>query len=479
MVSQFNATEVLREQNGSNTRFSMLDLPFGIFFLSIIFAVAGAIVLVPICMLALGSFIMYKNIGELRNSVVKRTEKADAKSSFIYEVLSNISFVKMEAFESSIMRRYSSLLNNASKYNFDASNSNNKIMGLVQLLSSSVTIFIVSTGAMLVVDNQMSFGSLSACTLLGARAIQPFTSVISYYTAYINYDVQNQKIEKLMHLPEPKFSAIANSDEEDKKEIAGLISVKKVDFFGEGSAIRNLSMDIMPGTMIGIKGMGYTAPSELLKIIGGISYPDGGKVFIDNVNVESEEFYNLAEQVAYVPPITSLVKGSILDNLTMFRKGPIIEKAVEAAKLTGLESAMFKINKGYDSQINTAIFPGLPPSISQLLGVTRALVMRPKILLFDNSVTFFDHKMNRSFIELLAGLKSISSVLLVSDRPSLLNMADHILSYNNGQFNGLTRNGIFDASAKADEILFSDYLTSEAKEIEPEVKEKLRTSLAG
>jgi ATP-binding cassette subfamily C protein LapB len=142
----------------------------------------------------------------------------------------------------------------------------------------------------------------------------------------------------------------------------------------------------------------------------------------------------MSRNIGYVPQHTTLFRGSLMDNLTMFERDlNSIERATTLSAELGLDAHVMRLAQGYDTMVDDeGAF--LPRGVLQRLTIVRALIRSPRIVLFDDANTAFDQAADQQLRQLFHRLKQEGRALvLVSHRPSLLAMADRSYVLSNGR----------------------------------------------
>ena len=121
-----------------------------------------------------------------------------------------------------------------------------------------------------------------------------------------------------------------------------------------------------------------------------------------------------------------LFKGTVLDNITMFGDDALIDPAIELAGIVGLDREFSRLPKGYDTMVGDSSVEYLPSGVIQRIAVVRALVRKPKLILFDEANAGLDFQSDRELRDLLAAMKGRAAIVLITHRPSLIRLADRV-----------------------------------------------------
>ncbi|MGD1935180.1 MAG: peptidase domain-containing ABC transporter [Candidatus Phaeomarinobacter sp.] len=429
-LDRLQAIDTLREFYGGQSRLLLVDLPFLFIFLGLIFVIGGPVVLVPLAMIAVLAVVSIMAGHALKDRQAQRAELDDRRYSFIIEALSGIQTIKSMAMEPQMQRRYERLQSTGAGSAYKSIVLGNLVQTLGGIISNLTMILIVSAGALLVIDGTLSVGGLAACTLLGGRALQPLLKGMSVWTQIQSLDVARAQVAELQEM-----KAAPAQEPARIPELEGNIAFRDVTFrYGDGDALLdNFSLIVKPGEMLALTGPEGDGKSTLLKLIMGELVPEDGQVLLDQYDTSGERRDDLALDVAYMPATATLFQGTILENLTMFREGDAIDRARDAAQMIGLEEDIHRLPQGYDTRVSQGISDELPGGMMQRIIIARALARDARILLFDEANAGLDRKADGQLMDALQQLKGKITIIAVSHRPSLIRLADRVISIRKGR----------------------------------------------
>jgi ATP-binding cassette subfamily C protein LapB len=418
----------LKDFYASQAFLAVFDIPFVLLFVGLLALFGGWLALVPVglvlVMVSIGTIAGYR----LRMLMKRRQIFEQSRGNFILEVLSSIQTVKSLAMEAQLQRRYDRLLENSALAEFYTADISHKVAALGKLFSNLTTILVVAWGSMMVMEGDMSTGVLAACSLLAGRATQPVQLALDRWTRFQAARLAEERLSGLM----------AEPDLEKRKPplppLSGAIDLSGVHLhFAHGNeVISGIDLAIRPGEMIGLTGDSGTGKSTLLSLIGGLVAPTRGAVRVDGHDLSQfapESFY---QQVGYIAQRSELYRGTIMENLSSFDSGKI-EAAREIARELGIERFVSKLPLGYATPVATGAHDSLPRGIRQLIAIGRILANRPRIILFDEANTAVDGAGNQALRDMFERLKGSVTIILVSSRPSLLNLADRSFELLDGK----------------------------------------------
>ncbi|MFT6558385.1 peptidase domain-containing ABC transporter [Sneathiella sp.] len=434
-LHRFNAIENLKDFMSGNNLLVFIDLPFGIIFLFMVGYIGGVLVLAPILLLLVFAVLTVFMGSGLKKALDERSTWDDRRYNFLIEVLTGIHTVKGLALEAQMVRRYERLQETTAGVIKKVAFQNGVAQSFGSVFSQITLISVAAFGSVLVINEALTIGGLAACTLLSGRALQPLLRAMGVWTHYQNIKLSKKRVNSLLSLPQEKESrdSFANSETVlnfqmlPKSEIGGRLAFEQVSFgYGgdEADLFQDMDAQFFSGSTTAIAGPNGSGKTTLLWLAMGLIAPTQGRVLLngeDMAYLPKEEIHN---RIAYLPQNGTIFHGTIMENLTMFRKGSSIDRAISLSIGLGLDDTIKRLPLGYDTIVGDGAADSLPGGIRQRIAIARALVNEPEIILFDEANTSLDAAGDEILKNAMFQLKGKSTIILVSHRPSLLKIAD-------------------------------------------------------
>jgi len=162
----------------------------------------------------------------------------------------------------------------------------------------------------------------------------------------------------------------------------------------------------------------------LLWMLMGALRPDQGEILLDGREIGNYSSESIRRQIAYLPQHGVMFKGTIIENITGFRKDIGVERVVEIARRLGLDDIVMRMPHGYDTEVGGQASETLPRGVKQRIAVARALIDYPRIVLFDEANSSLDIAGDNIMTSLMLELKKHCTLVMVSHRPSLIALAN-------------------------------------------------------
>ena len=216
---------------------------------------------------------------------------------------------------------------------------------------------------------------------------------------------------------------------------AGDLTASDVRFSYPGNSkpvIRNFSVTIPGGSIVGITGENGAGKTTLLKLLTGTLFPDRGKITVGGVDLAQCALPIFRSRIASVFQESLLITGTIRDNITL-KDGRYTDDDIRyALKLSGADSLVARMPEGLDYRIGFD-GGGLSGGERQKVAIARALIRRPDILIFDEVTNHLDYESRLKMCDLLAKFRGKCTVLLVSHDPELVKYCDYELNLTPGK----------------------------------------------
>lgn len=423
-IDKIHALEKIQDFYSGQSILLMMDFPFVIIFIILIWFIAGPLVLIPICLLGFFGVISIVTGQKLHHALVNRSEMEDRRQNFIIEVLTGIHTVKAMAMEPFMLRRYERLQGQSAESVFQLSRINSIVQGIGATFSQAATISFVGIGSLFVISGDLTIGALAAGSMLSNRVLQPGLRAMSIWTQFQSVRLAHRKVKELFAMP----SEISGEIPIDKN-FHGSIELKNLSFqypSTDKPILKHVSLNIKEGEMIGITGNNGSGKSTIIKLLAGYIHPDEGELTIGNHPISEYNLEQIRTQIGIVPQYGILFEGTILENMTLYREGDAIKQAIELSKVLGLEKIIAQMPHGLNTMVGGSAVDSLSEGVRQKIIMVRSLVGYPKIILFDDANANFDIKNDNRLMKFLAAIRGQRTMVIVSHRPSFLKLCHRV-----------------------------------------------------
>jgi len=446
------ATTKVAEFYSGQALLVLFDLPFVVIFAVLIYIIGGWLVAVPIFLLLLFSYLIYYFGNWMREQVRQRIIQDDRRLGFLTEVLSGIYSVKTLTMESLMLRRYERLQETNSGLGEALIRGNALASNMGMLFSQVMIVAVVFASSWLVMSGKMTPGGLAACMMLSVRALQPLRRGLSVWMRYQSFVAAHDRLNQVFDMPydndegKPVMPPVTKTLE--LRNVT--LKFKGADFISTQSLARsalyggsrdsnergdelfsNLSLTLEVGQCIAILGVSGSGKTSLLSLMNGMVRPVSGEILADGQPLDSFTTGSVHKEIALLPQTGTIVSGNILENMTMF-DASLNEEALRISSKLGLDQIVAGMKLGYETNVGEGVAETLPAGVRQVITIIRALVRKPSVVLFDEANISLDMRLDQLLRDYLAEQKGKCSMVLVTHRPSLINLADKTYSLVDG-----------------------------------------------
>lgn len=308
-------------------------------------------------------------------------------------------------------------------------------MPIMQFTVYTCILVISWMGAHMIVSNTLTTGDLSML-LTYCMNILMNLMMLSMIFVMVTMSVASARrvAEVLNEKPD-----ITNPENPVMEVADGSIEFRHVDFSYKKDAkepvLKDINLKIRSGETIGILGGTGSGKSSLVSLLSRLYDVTKGSVLVGGRDVREYDIDVIRNQVAVVLQNNVLFSGTILDNLRWGDKEATKEECMHACDLACASEFIEKLPKGYDTYIEQG-GTNVSGGQKQRLCIARALLKKPKVLILDDSTsavdTSTDAKIRKAFAEEIPG----TTKLIIAQRVSSIQNADHIIVLENGEING-------------------------------------------
>ena len=294
------------------------ELAFVPLFLGLIIYIGYGLAIVPVVILALFSVVSVWKGYRLRAALKEREKADDERFNFLIESLEGVHTLKAFALEKFFERRYERLEEHSCLANYKVTQEVARTFNIGAVFSHIMVASIISVGAWMVLNGQLSTGGLIAVLLLSGRMMQPIQKALALWARYQDYVLARAHLEELFNTPQQIIKDREKAVEplpDGSLKIQGLAFGYKNE---DTHILKNIDLDLKRGDSVLISGVHGCGKTTLLKIIAGILPPEDGVLRIDGENIDTYPSEALVNHVGYISTNALIFRGTIRDNITCF-----------------------------------------------------------------------------------------------------------------------------------------------------------------
>ena len=431
MAKQLGEFDSIRDILTSATITTLVDLPFALFFLTIIYIVAGDLAIIPL----VGSIIIitYTLIMQpkLKAAIDESNKFLGLKHGHLIESLASIESIKSSGAEGLVQKSWQQMIGHTANWQLKCKKITTSVTNVATFVVQTSVIFVVILGVYRVSENEISMGGIIAAVILSSRAISPMAQLAGLMTR------GNQTASALRQLDE----LMTQEDEFENKghlvsrqRLLGQISAHHVGFSYPGSerpVLHPLSMNIDPGERIAIIGRNGSGKSTLAKLLVGLFQPTKGSLTYDGLDSAQIHPSDLRRNFGYLPQDITLFHGTIRDNILFGTRQVTEHQLIRAVQLSGVNLFTNLETEGLDQQVGEG-GRELSRGQRQTIALARATLNDPPVLLMDEPTASLDARAEKQFINAMHNVSKDRTLLLITHKMHLLNLVDRIIVLDRG-----------------------------------------------
>ena len=431
-AANLRSFETVRDFIASATVTALIDLPFAFLFLFVLLWVSWPLVAIPILgivAMTIYSYIIQHKMRELSETTFRASALRNAT---LIESLTALETIKSNGAEGRMQVKWESsaafLARTSARLRLLSSSATNGAAAMTQLVS----LLMIIGGVYLIQERLLTMGGLIAATMLGGRAMAPLGQIVGLLMQFENAKTSLASLDQIMETPGERSN---DSAFVSRSDIKGDIEFRNVSFSYPGQkqeVLRDVSFSIKAGERVVIIGRVGSGKTTLHKLMLGLYEPTQGSVFLDGVDLRQLDPADLRRNMGYVEQDTLLFYGSLRDNVAF--RAPYADDAavLTAAEIGGLAEFVNRHPEGFDMVVGER---GATLSGGQRQGVAiaRAVLLDPPVLLLDEPTSSMDFTSEAQFKERFRRFTQHKTVVTVTHRNSLLELADRILVVDDGK----------------------------------------------
>jgi len=429
-VARVRELENIRSFLTGNAITLVLDILFSVVFIAVMLFYSGWLTLIVLVSLPCYLLVSILITPVLRARLHEKFNRSAENQAFLVETIGGIDTVKSMAVEPHWTRKWDQQLAGYVRASFRTATLGTLANSGVTLISKLVTVATLWLGARLVIDGELTVGQLIAFNMLAGQVASPIMRLAQLWTDFQQTGISVQRLGDILNTP----TELAGQ-KSSLPPIKGRITLDGVTFRYRPDApevLRNISLDVQPGEVIGIVGRSGSGKSTLTRLVQRLYVPERGRVLVDDLDLAVIDTASLRRQVGVVLQENMLFNRSIRDNIALADPGAPLEKIIVAAKMAGAHEFITELPEAYDTMVGEhgATLSG---GQRQRIAIARALMTQPRILIFDEATSALDYESERIIQDNMQFICKGRTVLIIAHRLSAVRHANRIIVMERGE----------------------------------------------
>lgn len=389
LVARLNGIETIREFITGAAVSLILDIPFMVLFLAVMFHYSWQLTLIALILLGLITALSLLVTPAFRERLNHQFLLGARNQAFLTEYVAGMETVKSLQMEPQLENRYGDYLADYLGAGVQTRQLANTYNVIANGLEQAQSLGILVMGALLVIRaDGFTVGMLVAFQMFAGRLSQPLLRLVGLYQQFQQTDIAVKRLADIMDVPKEPYSLAPCRPAGGP----GRIEARGLGFrYSEAHPwlYRQLDLVVPPGKTVAIMGPSGCGKSTLGKLLQGFYHPQEGSIRLDGIDTRHLSANELRNYFGVVPQETTLFSGTIYDNLTAANPQAGFEAVVEACRVAEIHEVIEQLPKGYQTEVGER-GAGLSGGQKQRLAIARALLKRPKILIFDEATSNLD-----------------------------------------------------------------------------------------
>ncbi|HEX7220869.1 MAG TPA: peptidase domain-containing ABC transporter [Burkholderiales bacterium] len=413
LIARVRAVETVREFMSGAAVSLILDFPFLLVFAAVMFFYSWQLALIALAMLALISALSLAVTPLLRARLNRQFLLGARNQAFLTEYVAGMETVKSLQMEPRLESRYDEMRAAYLASGFDARQVSNTYNVAANALEQAMTLAILCVGALLVMRNDgFTIGMLVAFQMFASRLSQPMLRLAGLWQEFQQAAIAVKRLGDIMDVPAEPQALVPSRAPQGRAEIrvAGLAFRYSPE---HPYLYRNFNCALEPAKLVVLTGPSGSGKSTLAKLLLGFYMPDEGQITIDGHDIRHLAANELRQYFGVVPQETVLFSGSIYENLVAASPDAGLAEVVSACRIAEIHDAIERLPKGYRTEIGEH-GAGLSGGQKQRLAIARALLKRPRALIFDEATSSLDLATAEKFAQTVNKLKGAATILFIA-----------------------------------------------------------------
>ena len=432
LANNLREFESLREFFSSTTFQTVIDFPFLIIFVMIIWYIGGPLAWIPAIIipvvLALGVLSQYP----FQRVVQKGFREATLKNALLIEIINGLETIKTSAAEGRMQHLWEKLVGVNAATNKQAKALANLSITTTLISSQLVSVLTIIWGVYLIYDGELTMGGLIACNILASRAMAPMGAVAAMLTRLQQSKMALKSLNLLMEVPNerPEGGAPFIYD-----HLEPTIAFEGLTFSYPGAAtpaLEGIDLKIRKGEKVGVIGQMGSGKTSLGRLVVGLYQPQEGALKVGDVDIRQIDIANLRKNVGYVAQDNFLFYGTIKENIAIGVPNIDDYSIMRAATISGVMDFVIRHPAGFAMPVGERGL-SLSGGQRQSVAIARALLNDPDILILDEPSSNMDLGAEAKLKKRLRMIMRDKTVMLITHRMSMLDLVDKLILMGNGR----------------------------------------------
>ena len=345
----------------------------------------------------------------------------------IVEYIGGIEVVKAFSQSAGSYKKYSDAVNYNANYYVDWMRENQKTMSAYNAILPSVLICVLPCGFAFWLSGSLELSTFLSIVIFSLGLIGPIIAAFTFTDDLAVLGTNVEEISQLLNAEE-----LNHKETPIKLEDTG-ISLRSVSFSYDGTTevLHGVSLTIRPGTMTALVGPSGSGKSTVAKLIAGYWDVTSGSITLGGHELKDIPLSEIADQISYVSQDNYLFNRSIRENIRMGRPSATDAEVEQAAKQSGCDAFIRKLDNGYDTVVGSA-GSHLSGGERQRIAIARAMLKNAPVVILDEATAYIDPENEALVQKAISTLTVGKTLIVIAHRLSTIVGADNIVVVKDG-----------------------------------------------
>ena len=345
----------------------------------------------------------------------------------IVEYIGGIEVVKAFSQSAGSYKKYSDAVNYNANYYVDWMRENQKTMSAYNAILPSVLICVLPCGFSFWLSGSLELSTFLSIVIFSLGLVGPIIAAFTFTDDLAVLGTNVEEISQLLNAEE-----LNHKETPIKLEDTG-ISLRSVSFSYDGTTevLHDVNLAIHPGTMTALVGPSGSGKSTVAKLIAGYWDVTSGSITLGGHELKDMPLSEIADQISYVSQDNYLFNRSIRENIRMGRPSATDAEVEQAAKQSGCDAFIRKMDNGYDTVVGSA-GSHLSGGERQRIAIARAMLKNAPVVILDEATAYIDPENEALVQKAISTLTVGKTLIVIAHRLSTIVGADNIVVVKDG-----------------------------------------------
>ena len=376
-------------------------------------------------------FLVRRFAKNMRNIFDLSRELYGQITSHVTEVTSGLRVVRALNAFNLLWNRFISTSNKHLHLSLKAAKLRASTWPFVGFISSLSVLIVIWIGGGMVTSGIMDIGSLVAMAMYAGMITWPFISIGFFTVQYVHGLAAASRIFEILKT-EPEVKEAENAIPIEVKR--GEVELRDVWFSYDGKnwILKGISFKVNPGEVVAIVGPAGSGKSTLVHLIPRLYDAQKGSILIDGIDVKNIKLDSLRRNIGIVHQDIYIFPETIRNNIAYGKPEASIEEIENVAKIAMLHEFISSLPQGYNTIVGERGI-NLSGGQRQRLAIARTLLIDPKIIILDDSMSNVDAETEKAIYDAVTKHFKGKTVIMITQRPSTMRLADRIIVIDDGR----------------------------------------------